>query len=71
MPPRKEILEVAGHQVTVSNPDKPYFPQAGHTKLDLVRYYVAVAEGALLGVLDRPMALKRFVVGAEGDFFFQ
>jgi len=71
MPPRKEILEIAGHEVTVSNPDKPYFPKAGHTKLDLVQYYVAVADGALKGVDNRPMALKRFVDGAEGDFFFQ
>jgi DNA ligase D-like protein (predicted polymerase) len=71
MPPRKEILEIAGHEVTVSNPDKLYFPKAGHTKLDLVKYYVAVAEGALRGVRDRPMALKRFVDGAEGQFFFQ
>jgi DNA ligase D-like protein (predicted polymerase) len=71
MAPRKEVLDVGGREVTVSNPDKPYFPHAGHTKLDLVRYYIAVAEGALTGVRDRPMALKRFVDGAEGDFFFQ
>ena len=48
-----------------------FFPKAGYTKLDLVRYYVAVAEGAIRGVAGRPMALKRFVNGAEGDFFFQ
>jgi bifunctional non-homologous end joining protein LigD len=71
MPPRKEILDIAGHEVTISNPDKVYFPTAGHTKLDLVRYYLAVADGALLGVKGRPMALKRFVDGAEGEFFFQ
>ena len=71
MPTRKEILEVAGREVTVSNPDKVFFPQTGHTKLDLVRYYMSVAEGALLGVAVRPMALKRFVNGAEGEFFFQ
>ncbi len=65
------ILELAGHQVKVTNPDKPYFPQAGYTKLDLVRYYLGVADGALRGVRDRPMALKRFVNGAEGEFFFQ
>ena len=67
----KEILEVAGREVTVSNPEKVFFPQAGHTKLDLVRYYLSVADGALLGVEGRPMALKRFVHGAEGEFFFQ
>jgi DNA ligase D-like protein (predicted polymerase) len=62
---------VAGREVPVSNPGKVFFPQAGHTKLDLVKYYVAVAEGALRGVNGRPMALKRYVNGAEGDFFFQ
>jgi DNA ligase D-like protein (predicted polymerase) len=71
MPPRKEVLEVAGREVTISNPDKLYFPKAGHTKLDLVRYYLAVADGALTGMRGRPMALKRFVDGAEGEFFFQ
>ena len=71
MPARKEILEVAGREVTVSNPDKVFFPKTGHTKLDLVTYYLAVAEGALRGVAGRPMALKRYVNGAEGEFFFQ
>ncbi|HEX6527644.1 MAG TPA: DNA polymerase domain-containing protein [Streptosporangiaceae bacterium] len=70
-PPGKKILEVAGHEVAVSNPAKVYFPRAGLTKLDLVRYYLAVADGALGGVRDRPMALKRFVNGAEGEPFFQ
>ncbi|HEY0719437.1 MAG TPA: DNA polymerase domain-containing protein [Streptosporangiaceae bacterium] len=55
----------------MTNPDKVYFPQAGHTKLDLVRYYLSVADGALRGVAGRPMALKRFVNGAEGEAFFQ
>ena len=72
MPAAKdEVLEVAGRQVTISNPDKVFFPKTGHTKLDLVRYYMAVAEGALRGVSGRPMALKRFVNGAEGQAFFQ
>jgi DNA ligase D-like protein (predicted polymerase) len=71
MAPRTETLAIDGQAVTVTNPDKIYFPRAGHTKLDLVRYYLAVADGALRGVRDRPMALKRFVDGAEGDFFFQ
>ena len=68
---RKEILEVDGREVTISNPDKVFFPHTGHTKLDLVRYYLAVAEGALRGVSGRPMALKRYVNGAKGEFFFQ
>src|SRR5205814_4688246 len=50
---------------------KVFFPRAGYTKLDLVRYYLAVAEGAIRGVAGRPMALKRFVNGAEGEAFFQ
>ena len=71
MAPRKEILEVGGHEVTITNPDKVYFPQAGYTKLDLVRYFLAVADGALVGIRGRPMALKRFVDGAEAEPFFQ
>ncbi|MDQ6709982.1 MAG: DNA polymerase domain-containing protein [Candidatus Dormibacteraeota bacterium] len=68
---KEEVLQVAGREVTITNPDKVFFPRTGHTKLDLVRYYQAVAEGAVRGVANRPMALKRFVNGAEGDFFFQ
>src|SRR5437870_7634839 len=68
---RTEVLEVAGREVAITNPDKVFFPKTGHTKLDLVRYYRAVAAGALRGVAGRPMALKRFVNGAEGEFFFQ
>jgi bifunctional non-homologous end joining protein LigD len=71
MPARKQVLEVAGREVTVTNPDKVYFPGTGHTKLDLVNYYLAVAPGAVRGVAGRPMALKRFVNGADGEFFFQ
>src|ERR687896_2686774 len=71
MPASREIVEVAGREVPVSNPDKVFFPHTGHTKLDLVRYYLAVEEGVLRGVGGRPMALKRFVEGAEGEFFFQ
>jgi len=67
----KIVVEVAGREVPVSNPRKVYFPRTGHTKLDLVRYYLAVADGALRGVDGRPMALKRFVNGAEGEPFFQ
>src|SRR5205823_2230812 len=68
---KAEVLEVAGREVTITSPDKPYFPKAGHSKLDVVKYYLAVADGALRGVRGRPMAMKRFVDGAEGDFFFQ
>src|SRR5262245_41161568 len=68
---REAVLEVAGREVMITNPDKVFFPQAGHTKLDLVRYYAAVAEGALLGIAGRPIVLKRYVDGAEGAPFFQ
>src|SRR5215211_3624894 len=71
MPARKEVLEVGGREVSISNPDKVYFPRAGFTKMDLVSYYLAVADGALRGIGGRPMALKRFVNGAEGEAFFQ
>ena len=66
-----ELLEVGGREVKVTNPDKVYWPEPGYTKMDLVRYYLAVADGALRGAGGRPMALKRFVDGAAGAFFFQ
>jgi DNA ligase D-like protein (predicted polymerase) len=65
------ILEVAGREVAISNPDKVYFPGAGHTKMDLVKYYVAVSEGALRGIFNRPIVLKRYVNGADKEPFFQ
>src|SRR5437588_9235832 len=71
MPTKGEVLDLDGIEVTISNPDKVFFPATGHTKIDLVRYYLAVAEGALCGVRWRPMALKRDVNGADGEFFFQ
>jgi bifunctional non-homologous end joining protein LigD len=71
MPADTEILEVAGREVIVTNPGKLFFPRTGHTKLDLVRYYLAVADGALRGIARRPMALKRYPNGADGQFFFQ
>ena len=71
MADRKEILEVAGHEVAISNPGKVFFPRTGHTKLDLVRYYLSVAGGAMAGIAGRPMVLKRFVNGAEREAFFQ
>jgi bifunctional non-homologous end joining protein LigD len=67
----KIVVEVAGREVPVSNPGKVFFPRTGHTKMDLVQYYLAVAGGALRGAGGRPMALKRFVHGAEGEPFFQ
>ncbi|NED97375.1 DNA polymerase domain-containing protein [Phytoactinopolyspora alkaliphila] len=66
-----QVLEVAGREVTVTNPDKLVFPLSGYTKLDLVRYYLAVADGALRGVAGRPMILKRFVKGIDEEAFFQ
>jgi len=64
-------LELAGHQVRVSNPRKIYFPKAGITKLELVEYYLAVADGAVRGVARRPMILKRYVNGVEAEPFYQ
>lgn len=69
--PRKEILLLDGHEVTVSNPEKIYFPKAGVTKLELVQYYLAVADGAIRGTARRPMILKRFVNGVEAEPFYQ
>ena len=71
MATEREILTVGGREVSISNPRKVYFPETGHTKLDLVNYYLAVADGALRGAGGRPMALKRFVDGAAGQPFFQ
>jgi DNA ligase D-like protein (predicted polymerase) len=71
VPARKELIQVAGREVAISNPDKVFFPRAGYTKRDVVQYYLAVADGAVRGVRGRPMAMKRFVDGAEGEFFFQ
>src|SRR6266480_1393297 len=68
---QKTVLEAAGREVVITNPDKVFFPQAGHTKLDLAKYYLAVAEGALRGIAGRPIVLKRYVDGAAGEPFFQ
>jgi len=66
------VLSVDGHEVRITNPEKLYFSaQARITKLDLVRYYLSVAPGALAGIRDRPIVLKRFVNGAEGEAFYQ
>ncbi|HVF74660.1 MAG TPA: DNA polymerase domain-containing protein [Acidimicrobiales bacterium] len=64
-------LEVDGRTVRVTNPDKVFFSLRGETKLDLVQYYLAVGEGALRGVYERPTMLKRYPDGAEGEFFYQ
>lgn len=66
-----EILDIAGNEVRISNPDKVVFPEPGLTKLDLVNYYLAVAEGALRGAGGRPMVLKRFPKGIDAEPFFQ
>ncbi|HEY5487594.1 MAG TPA: DNA polymerase domain-containing protein [Candidatus Limnocylindrales bacterium] len=71
MPDKSELVEVAGRQVAITNPDKVFFAGPGYTKRDLVAYYMAVADGALRGAGGRPMALKRFVNGADGEYFFQ
>lgn len=71
MAEQKIVLEIAGREVSVSNPDKIYFPEAGHTKLDLIRYYLAVADGAVRGIAGRPMILKRFPHGAGTEPFYQ
>ena len=68
---QQTVLEAAGREVVITNPDKIYFPKAGYTKLDLAKYYLAVAEGAVRGVANRPMALKRYVNGADAEPFFQ
>jgi bifunctional non-homologous end joining protein LigD len=66
------VLSIDGRAVRVTHPDKPYFSrQATLTKLDVVRYYLSVAPGALRGIRDRPLVLKRFVEGAEGPVFYQ
>ena len=57
--------------MVITNPDKIFFPRAGYSKLDLVKYYAAVADGALRGIAGRPIVLKRYVNGAEGEPFFQ
>ncbi|WNG88099.1 DNA polymerase domain-containing protein [Mycobacterium sp. ITM-2016-00317] len=67
----RDWFEIAGEQVPISHPDKVVFADLGLTKLDLMHYYAAVADGALRGVRDRPMILKRFVKGIEQEAVFQ
>jgi bifunctional non-homologous end joining protein LigD len=67
-----EVLSIEGREVQITHPDKAYFStQAKVSKIDLVRYYLSVAPGALAGIRDRPIVLKRFVNGAEGEAFYQ
>src|SRR5437879_6669077 len=67
-----EVLSIEGREVRVTHPDKPYFSrQTKLSKLDLVRYFLSIAPGALAGIRDRPLVLKRFVDGAEGAPFYQ
>ncbi|GGE84778.1 non-homologous end-joining DNA ligase [Mycetocola zhadangensis] len=66
-----EVLEIDGREVRISSPNKLVFPEPGITKLELVKYYLAVADGALRGVAGRPMVLKRFVKGIDNEAFFQ
>jgi DNA ligase D-like protein (predicted polymerase) len=67
-----EVLSIEGREVRITNPDKPYFArEVKLSKLDLVRYYLSVAPGAIAGIRDRPLVLKRFVNGAEHEPFYQ
>ncbi len=71
-PDNAELLSIDGHQVRISNPDKLYFKREVQlTKLDIVRYFLSVAPGALGGIQDRPVVLKRFVNGADEEPFYQ
>jgi DNA ligase D-like protein (predicted polymerase) len=65
------VIDATGVDVTITNPDKVFFPEAGYTKLDLVRYYLSIAPGALAGVRQRPMVLKRYPNGVAAEPFFQ
>jgi DNA ligase D-like protein (predicted polymerase) len=67
-----EVLAIDGREVRVTHPEKPYFSKETKlSKLDVVRYYLSVSAGALAGIRDRPVVLKRFVDGAEGEAFYQ
>lgn len=71
VPKNAMMLEVAGREVALSNPDKVYFPEAGYTKLDLAQYYLAVADGALAAAGGRPLVMKRYVNGITEEAFYQ
>src|SRR5438270_7927348 len=67
----REVVRVAGREVAISNPGKVLFPRPRYTKLDLVRYYLAVADGALRGSGGRPNMLVRYPAGIGAEFFYQ
>ena len=71
MPDAPVTLVAAGREIAVSNPDKPLFPEAGYTKLDLAQYYLTVADGALRAAGGRPNVLVRYPNGIGGEHFFQ
>src|SRR5262245_21307307 len=66
-----ELIAVAGREIPISNRNKVLFPEAGYTKFDLARYYLAVADGALRGAGERPNVLVRYPNGIHGEFFYQ
>jgi bifunctional non-homologous end joining protein LigD len=68
---KEVVLELDGIEITITNPDKIFFASLGKTKLDVVNYYLSIADGALNGLRDRPMNLKRFPNGAESEPFYQ
>src|SRR6185312_14292118 len=67
----RELVQADGGEVAISNPGKVLFPEAGYTKMHLVRYYLAVADGALRGAGGRPNMLVRYPDGIAGEFFYQ
>src|SRR5688500_4826198 len=72
MSEESELLIIGGHEVRITHPDKPYFTRETRlSKLDIVRYFLSVADGAIAGIRDRPIVLKRFVNGAEDQPFYQ
>src|SRR5262249_14636266 len=66
-----ELLQVDGREISITNPDKILFPEAGYTKRDLVQYYLAVAPGALLAAGGRPNVMVRYPDGITGEYFYQ
>src|SRR6187551_4119267 len=66
-----EELEIAGHTVRLTSPDKVCFPRNGYTKRDVFEYYLAVGDGILRALRNRPTTLQRFPDGIEGEMFFQ
>src|SRR5688572_16075821 len=70
-PAEREIISAGGHDVPITNPGKVLFAEAGHTKLDLARYYMSIAAGALRAAGGRPNVLVRYPNGIKGEFFYQ